>query len=111
MPVLNTDRSTISATGNSIMASSGMTNRKFSPLERRRCHRAPDEEARGGKASGARAGVAFMRRTPNTVGEKPNSKLQTPEKHQTPNTKSQGGRSLKLGVWSFSGVWCLVFGV
>jgi hypothetical protein len=45
------------------------------------------------------------------TNETPNTKHQTPEKHQTPNTKAKRTRRLELGVWSFSGVWCLVFGV
>jgi hypothetical protein len=56
------------------------------------------------------------------MAKTPNTKHQAPEKHQAPNTKAnhRGGFGawslellcfLELGVWSFSGVWCLVFGV
>ncbi|PWU21971.1 MAG: cytochrome B [Verrucomicrobia bacterium] len=41
----------------------------------------------------------------------PNTKHQTPTKHQPPNTRSSGDTHLKFDVWDFSGVWCLVFGV
>jgi hypothetical protein len=45
--------------------------------------------------------------------ETPNTKPQTPEKLQTPSSKASvgDGWNLVFGVWSFSGVWCLVFGV
>ncbi|HWX23156.1 MAG TPA: FtsX-like permease family protein [Candidatus Binatia bacterium] len=50
------------------------------------------------------------------ANETPSSKHQAPGKHQTPNTKHQTrkpGRHwvLDVGVWCFSGVWGLVFGV
>ncbi|PWU21923.1 MAG: hypothetical protein C5B50_00595 [Verrucomicrobia bacterium] len=47
----------------------------------------------------------------NTNRQTPNTKHQTPEKHQFSNTRRTGRARLKLGVWSFFGVWCLVFGV
>src|SRR5215203_4716729 len=41
----------------------------------------------------------------------PNSKLQTPDKHQTPNTnantKNARAFGLMFGVWIFSGSWIL----
>jgi outer membrane protein TolC len=42
-----------------------------------------------------------------------NTKLQTPSSRKDPNTKLQTERGwpLVFGVWCFSGVWCLVFGV
>jgi hypothetical protein len=44
----------------------------------------------------------------------PNTKHQTPDKHQAPNTNSHAGRcwasGLKFDVWDLFGVWCLVFG-
>jgi hypothetical protein len=44
-----------------------------------------------------------------TKHQTPNTKLQKSSKHQTSNRAD--GVLLKLGVWSFSGAWCLVFGV
>ena len=41
----------------------------------------------------------------------PRTKIQDPEKHQDPNLKlPMNKRYLELGVWSFPGGWCLVFG-
>jgi len=42
-----------------------------------------------------------------------NTKNQKPKTRKAPNTRSKPDRpvSLVLGLWSFSGVWCLVFGV
>ncbi|PWU11502.1 MAG: hypothetical protein C5B50_23240 [Verrucomicrobia bacterium] len=50
--------------------------------------------------------------TPNSkhFSQTPNTKHQTPEKHQAPNSNSRP-QLLKVGDWSFFGVWCLVFGV
>jgi hypothetical protein len=47
------------------------------------------------------------------MSETPNTKPQTPEKLQTPNSKIPQASSafLVLGIWSFLGVWILVFGV
>jgi hypothetical protein len=41
--------------------------------------------------------------------ETPNTKHQENTKLQTP--KRSGALSLEVEVWSFSGAWCLVFGV
>src|SRR5439155_12875535 len=42
----------------------------------------------------------------------PNTKLQTPKKSQAPNPNSApDAAALELGIWNFSGVWCLGFGV
>jgi hypothetical protein len=42
----------------------------------------------------------------------PNTKLQTPKKSQSPNSKSRSDADgLVLEAWSFSGVWSLEFGV
>jgi hypothetical protein len=46
--------------------------------------------------------------------EAPNSKLQAPEKFQSPNSKRLAARNLKFGPWSFFGCWmseleCFVF--
>ncbi|PWU17911.1 MAG: hypothetical protein C5B50_10315 [Verrucomicrobia bacterium] len=47
----------------------------------------------------------------------PNTKHQTPKKHQAPNIKDRRGSALRFGFWSLvfgvcqGGVWCLVFGV
>ena len=43
-------------------------------------------------------------------GKAPNSKLQHPEKHQTPNFKQTCVARLVLGVCSFFGVWMLALG-
>ena len=43
----------------------------------------------------------------------PNTKIQTPEKHQTPRSKHQPAArlgDLMFGAWRFSGAWILVFG-
>src|SRR5438093_240101 len=49
--------------------------------------------------------------TPSTKHQAPNTKHQTPEKLQIPNTERCPCRFSELGVWGFSGVWCLGFGV
>jgi hypothetical protein len=44
--------------------------------------------------------------------ETPNSKHQAPEKFQAPNPKCRSDTAeLELEIWSFFGVWSLVFGV
>src|SRR6266498_137303 len=51
---------------------------------------------------------------PNTKHQTPNTKHQTPKKSQIPSSKPRPALrawNLGLGAWSFSGVWCLVFGV
>jgi hypothetical protein len=40
----------------------------------------------------------------------PNSKLQAPEKHQTPSTNNLRVLPLIFGTWNFSGAWMLVLG-
>ncbi|PWU15909.1 MAG: hypothetical protein C5B50_14465 [Verrucomicrobia bacterium] len=45
------------------------------------------------------------------MAKSPNTKHQTPGKHQAPNTKNGQWRYLRFDVWSFFGVWCMVFGV
>jgi len=51
-------------------------------------------------------------KTPNTGMKTPNPKHQAPEKSQVPNPKCcSGAVVLELEIWSFSGVWSLVFGV
>src|SRR5205823_12265109 len=48
----------------------------------------------------------------NVHEKTPNPKHQTPEKSQAPNPKFRSGAVvLELEIWSFSGVWSLVFGV
>jgi len=42
----------------------------------------------------------------------PNTKLQTPENLQIPSSKTITGQaSVGFGAWTFSGAWCLGFGV
>src|SRR6266516_302458 len=49
--------------------------------------------------------------TPNPEVQTPNTKLQTPKKSQAPNPNSARDVAvLELVIWSFSGVWSLVFG-
>ncbi|PWU09140.1 MAG: hypothetical protein C5B50_28015 [Verrucomicrobia bacterium] len=62
--------------------------------------------------SGVQRRYRDQRRRPGTRAvQTPNTKHQTPEKHQASNTKYPDRTDLRFGVWSFSGVWCLVFGV
>ncbi|PWU15244.1 MAG: hypothetical protein C5B50_15700 [Verrucomicrobia bacterium] len=53
---------------------------------------------------------SLSRRSLTTMNKTPNTKDQTPEKLQTPNTNGNE-HALGFGAWCFSGVWCLVFGV
>jgi len=43
----------------------------------------------------------------------PKSKIQNPNKHQTPNTKwgSDSAKPLIFGIWSLFGIWDLGFGI
>jgi len=51
-------------------------------------------------------------KAPNTGMKTPNTKLQTPKESQGSNLNPAGDvGALELEIWSFSGVWCLVFGV
>src|SRR5439155_20683626 len=51
-------------------------------------------------------------KVPNTDTQTPKTMLQTPKKSQAPNPNSpRAVAALELGVWNFSGVWSLVFGV
>src|SRR5213595_1053621 len=51
-------------------------------------------------------------KTPNTTMKTPNTKLQTPKKSQGSNPNPAGDvGALELGLWRFSGVCILVFGV
>src|SRR6267378_2112036 len=45
-----------------------------------------------------------------TATKAPRTKHQTPERHQTPNSNKSGNQGLELGIWRFSGAWCLVLG-
>jgi tetratricopeptide (TPR) repeat protein len=59
---------------------------------------------------GLLAMAAYLGYVEKNSQQKPNSKNQTPEKHQTSNLKGVL-RRLELGAGSFSGAWFLVFGV
>src|SRR6266545_4839480 len=50
---------------------------------------------------------------PNTGMKTPNTKVQTPEKSQSPNPnrRCEFGASWEVEIWCFSGVWTLGFGV
>jgi hypothetical protein len=43
--------------------------------------------------------------------ETPNTKHQTPEKLQFPNSKGEAAGDLVFEAWCLFGVWCLEFGV
>src|SRR5881397_3558942 len=64
-------------------------------------------------------GLQVRGRERNTKSQTPSSREIPESKHQKPSTKHQRnpkfqppnrGPCLVFGTWSFSGVWCLVFG-
>src|SRR6266576_2578947 len=58
-----------------------------------------------------RAPTPLLRRALNSLTSGRNPKSQAPEKSQAPNSNDgRPARVLELEIWSFFGIWCLVFG-
>src|SRR6185503_19958730 len=58
--------------------------------------------------SSARMKTMFGRA--GAAAEAPKTKLQAPEKHQTPNTRHNQNAQMPLEVWSLELLWCVDLG-